>query len=424
MKKKYQLLAVSAAMAGAFAAPAFAEGVEFHGYLRTGLGGTSEGGSQQCFHGNFPIRSKFRLGNECDTYGEVQLDAPFGNKDGAWGKYTLMLALQGGDQGDYVNTDQSLVKNGAGTVTDINASKFTIANRQNFFQFGGVFGGGAMKDAKAWIGKRYYNRHDIHITDYFYWNNSGQGAGIEDIDVGPVKLAFATHQTDGYATAASSVISRRYSARAYGLAVNPGGTLEGEFVYLKDSTASSAPTGDGTMLFLEHTQGGLLGGFNKLAFIWGNKQGSGFEWLPTYPSTGPASGNSFRIHDQLYFNLAGTNISGMATASYAKSDCCGGDQKWYNIGVRPQYNFSDTFSLAGELGYDQGQSGSAPAAKITKLTIAPQLSLTRGFWARPVLRAFLTYADWNSANGDAGTNGVFGTKTSGMSYGVQVEAWW
>ena len=47
----------------------------------------------------------------------------------------------------------------------------------------------------------------------------------------------------------------------------------------------------------------------------------------------------------------------------------------------------------------------------------------RGFWARPVFRAFATYAKWNSAMGTV-ANGVFGTAHNGMSYGVQVENWW
>ena len=422
MKNKFKLLAACAAVAGAFAAPAFAEGVEFHGYLRTGVGGTTEGGNQQCFSGQFPIRTKFRLGNECDTYGEVQINAPFGNKDGAWGQYVLMQALQGGDQGDY---------------TSINSDQYTMANRQNYVQFGGIFGKGAMQDSKLWIGKRYYNRHDVHINDYFYWNNSGQGAGIEDIDAGPTKLAFAYFQTGGNANKFSDIVSKRYSARFYGLGVNKNGTLEGDFVYLKDSTAdSSKATGSGWKMMLEHTQGGFeeflpgaggvatMGGFNKLAFTYGKDQGNGFEWLPTYPATGPATGSAWSVTDQLYFEVKNTGWSGMFTTTYAKSDCCGGDQKWFNIGIRPQYNFSDIYSIATELGFDRGQTGDTAAKRITKLTVAPQVALTRGFWSRPVLRAFVTYADWNDANGDAGTNGVFGTKTAGTTFGLQVEAWW
>lgn len=415
MKRIPRKAALAALIAGAFAAPSFAQGLEFNGYLRTGFGTTSEGGSQQCFSGQFPIRAKYRLGNECDTYGEIQFGAPFGNKDGAYGKYVLMLALLGGDESDF------------SSVRGTNDT-FNIANRQNYFLFGGIFPKGALQDAKLWIGKRYYNRHDIHINDYFYWNNSGQGAGIEDISVGPMKLAVAAHQGGGGARPANAIATRRLSVRGYGLSVNPGGTLEAEAVYLKGSSADSAVgTSSGSMLMVEHTQSGLLGGFNKLAVIWGNKLGSGFEWLPTY-AFGDAgannNGNSWRIHDQFYFDLTGTNISGMVTASYAKSDCCGGDQTWASVGVRPQYNFTDNYSIAVEAGYDEGRSGNTPKKKIAKLTVAPQATLTKGFWARPVLRGFVTYAKWNDANGDAGTNGVFGTKRDGISYGVQVEAWW
>jgi maltoporin len=313
---------------------------------------------------------------------------------------------------------------------------YTIANRQNFIQFGGIFGKGALQDAKLWIGKRYYNRHDVHINDYFYWNNSGQGAGIEDIEAGPVKLAFAYFQTGGNGTAKDDVVSKRYAARFYGLGLNRNGTLEGEFVYLKGSTAGDGPTGSGTALFLEHTQGGFeeffssggvatMGGFNKFAFTYGKDQGNGFQWIPTYPGTGPAEGSAYGVTDQLYFELKNTNWSGMATVQWNKRDDPGGEQKRWSAGIRPQYNFSDLYSIAAEVGYDQSQVGDGPTNKLTKLTLAPQVSLTRGFWARPVLRAFVTYADWNSTPSNSNVaNGVFGTTTAGTSFGVQVEAWW
>lgn len=420
MKKTFKLLAVSAALASAFATQARAEGVEFHGYIRTGTGTTSEGGNQQCFNLGGTAQAKYRLGNECDTYGEAMIVAPFGKSDGAWAKYNLMLALQNGDEGDY---------------SSVKTDSFNIANRQNFFQAGGFFPKGAFEDASIWVGKRYYNRHDVHINDYYYWNNSGQGFGIDDINLGAAKVAFSFHQNGGNAQAASAIAPKRYAARVYDIDVNPGGKLQGELVFLKGDTAGTGETGSGTMLMVEHTQEGLLGGFNKLAFIYGSKLG-GVPWAPTYnggAKTDETAGNQFRIVDQLYFDLKGTNWSGMATFVYAKLDCCnfggtwgstGGSKKWTSLGVRPQYNFSDNVSLAFEAGYDQVRNGSEATAKLAKLTVAPQVSLSRGFWARPVFRAFATYAKWNDAAGDVGTNGVFGTKNNGMSYGVQVEAWW
>ncbi|MCV5663612.1 carbohydrate porin, partial [Escherichia coli] len=71
--------------------PASAQGLEFHGYLRTGTGSSSEGGKQVCFSAP-GAGAKYRLGNECETYGEVAFALPFGKSDGPYAKYNLMLA--------------------------------------------------------------------------------------------------------------------------------------------------------------------------------------------------------------------------------------------------------------------------------------------------------------------------------------------
>ena len=68
--------------------------------------------------------------------------------------------------------------------------------------------------------------------------------------------------------------------------------------------------------------------------------------------------------------------------------------------------------------------------QMTKLTIAPQLTTHFGFWSRPVLRAFITYAQWNDAASAAaladdtiGVNGVYGLANHGLNYGFQAEVW-
>jgi maltoporin len=56
----------------------------------------------------------------------------------------------------------------------------------------------------------------------------------------------------------------------------------------------------------------------------------------------------------------------------------------------------------------------------------------KGFWARPVLRAYVTMASWNKAAGNPVCTGrdcgvsmtEFAGKTSATTYGVQMEAWW
>lgn len=44
----------------------------FHGYARSGIGWTGNGGEQQCFKAT-GAASKCRLGNECETYAELKL---------------------------------------------------------------------------------------------------------------------------------------------------------------------------------------------------------------------------------------------------------------------------------------------------------------------------------------------------------------
>ena len=46
--------------------------------------------------------------------------------------------------------------------------------------------------AQIWAGKRFYQRKDIHIFNFYYLNVSGTGAGIENIPVGNLgQAAFA-----------------------------------------------------------------------------------------------------------------------------------------------------------------------------------------------------------------------------------------
>ncbi|RZS54712.1 maltoporin [Sphaerotilus mobilis] len=409
MQKRFVLLPMALAIAGVMASAGVrAEGIEYHGYTRIQAGGTTEGGNLQCFSGAYPVRSKYRLGNECDNYSEHSIGLGFGDTNDVWAKYHLTLALQ--DKGSEPDN----------TIGD----SFNMLHRENFFEAGGFFSAGALENAKVWVGKRFYNRHDIHMSDYYYWTNNGVGGGIEEIQAGPAKLSLAYMQNSPNANAVNDLNAKRYSLRFYDISLGEKTKLEGELVAIKGSTAGTTPAGSGQALFLKLAQDGVLGGFNHIAVVLGKDAGgNGFEWLPTYAGGGEADSKSFRIHDHLYFDFKGTNITGMATASYAEVKPGTGDkQTWISYGVRPQYNFTKNFSIAAEVGRDQGKQG-ASKPTMTKLTIAPQLALAAGAWARPVLRGFVTHAKWNGDNGTV-ANGVFGAKKAGTSFGVQAEAWW
>src|SRR5438105_1635651 len=98
-------------------------------------------------------------------------------------------------------------------------------------------GGGMMKDATLWLGKRYYQRHDVHAMDFFYWNNSGDGVGIENIDAGIGKFHVALRRDNADVTTTSSAggelttnnrgkSGTSLDMRLSGIKVNPGGELE------------------------------------------------------------------------------------------------------------------------------------------------------------------------------------------------------
>jgi len=85
-----------------------------------------------------------------------------------------------------------------------------------------------------------------------------------------------------------------------------------------------------------------------------------------------------------------------------------------------------------EAGYSQKKPEGGATAKLAKLTIAPTLATGPGFWNRPELRVYVTTAKWNAAaNAQATTlttdnivgSPAFSGKTTGTSYGAQVEMW-
>lgn len=390
--------------------------VEYHGYFRTQAGGTSKGGNLQCFNPGWPAngagdRAVGRLGNECDNYGEATVGLGFGDQNDVWGKYYLGMSYKPQQAASYETV------NGATPGTE-------FANRQNYFEAGGFFPGGALEDASLWVGKRYYNRDDIHITDQYYLDNTGTGGGVQGIKLGNVKASVAYLQNGVQGAAAGATSTKRYSFRVYDIPANKDGKLESELTLINGSSANGSQVDGGYTLSMQHTQSNVLGGgFNKMALVLGKDTGAGFLWTPVYSgSSGDQGNSSWRVHDQLFFDIKGTKWSGMVAGSAGKIKASWGDPSFWNVVVRPQYNFTNNMSVAFELGHAEGKNGSSKP-KMTKFTIAPQLSLSPGFWARPVLRAFVTHAKWNA---DAGTQagGVFGSSTSGTTYGIQAEAWW
>jgi len=193
---------------------------------------------------------------------------------------------------------------------------------------------------------------------------------------------------------------------------------------------------DGYQLAVQYTHLFKDLGTNKLYLAYGVGAGTG---LGGNLGTGMAgrgsleNGNDVKVVRALdFFTFQLTrNFGGQLVAGYTHNMSDAGDLDWYTVGGRLSYAFTDHLKLVGDVGHDQTKPQGQDSRSLTKVTIAPTISLGRDFWARPELRLYYTYATWNKAAQTAAAagsplsrTGAFGSDTNGSTYGVQVEAWW
>lgn len=386
--------------------------VAFHGYLRAGAATTSSGGDRVSFR--LPgAECKYRLGNEADDYGEFQIDASHGLR---------------AEEGGFTFHGMAAYSNGSDSFS---GAQYWVESRPA--------AAGGFKGARIWAGKRYYQRKDVHILDFFFWNNSGSGAGLEDLDLGFGKFHYAYIHTkvgrrEAYplTTYAGDTVDS-HDLRLSDLATNPGGslTLGLDFKTARPRSADRTPDNrnDGLDFNLLHTQKGLWGGSNSLALQWGKGAASTLSNPPDPSRNG--DWRTFRVVEAIEVQPS-IFFSGQFTAiQQRRRDRSGQEETWRSFGGRPVVHFSEHWSLAFEGGRDEVSPASGPTRILTKATLALQLAPKRSFWSRPSLRAYLTRARWNGAAQAAAkagdplsATGVFGTAQGGTSYGVQVESWW
>jgi maltoporin len=406
MKKTTRIgLAVSLA---SLAMPFTAQALDFNGYVRSGVGESTASESQACFQ--LPgAASKFRLGNECEQYAELGLRQNlFTMDDGSVLSVEGMAALYN----EYDHTPKFTGDHGFARLVQAYAEWSNIA---------------ALNNGSLWAGRRFYKRNDIHISDFYYWNQSATGAGIENVEIGGLQYSYAFSRKD-------SVFQENYTNRhdfnVGGFDTNPDGELQFGVSYIADPDRGDSNSG--WSVTAQHEQIGFLGGSNTFAVQYGEGPGTGLGY--TGDVTLDESAKSWRVVE--FFDWQVTpRFGGQFQVVYQKDKRQGGgDQDWISLGVRPVYALTEEFKLVAEVGHDQIDA-EAGTRKLTKFTIAPTWSPAGpGFWARPEFRLYYTYAQWNDAAQEAANlmaagsalseTGAFGTAQHGSNFGVQVEYWW
>ncbi|OOF42193.1 maltoporin [Rodentibacter trehalosifermentans] len=423
MNNKKTLLAT--AIAGVLMATS-ASAVDFHGYARSGIGWTSGGGEQSAFAVNGGS-SKYRLGNEAETYAEFKLGQELYQEGNKSFYLDSNVAYSVNQQGDWEDTSPAL--------REINVQF------KNFAE--------SLPGATLWAGKRFYQRHDVHMNDFYYWDISGPGAGVENVDLGFGKLSLAvtrnterdgaygwtynplTKKWDSSQDKNKDVYNDVFDIRLADLKVSENGRLEIGFDYGNSHTKNHASreqgaSKNGYMVTLEHTQGEFFGGFNKFTAQYATD--SMTSWSTGHSQGGSVNnkGHMLRLINQGVVS-ATDKIEVMYALIYEKTDLDNKQGKtWYSAGVRPMYKWTDTMSSLVEVGYDRiKDQATGKKNDLTKVTLAQQWQAGSSIWARPAIRVFGTYAHWNDKfNTDARTSAGYKAKDSEFIAGVQFEAWW
>ncbi len=390
---------IAAAVAASLAAgSAFA--VDFNGYMRAGTAISNHGTGDQAFEKN----GVGRLGNENDNYYEFGFGKDLKTGEQTWRIESMIATSDEGKSG--------------WESKEINVAQFNV-------QAKGLFA--ADRDAVVWAGKRYYQRKDIHITDFYFLNTSGTGGGIENISIGDQKLSVALIQDGAHDNSTGYI----FDARLANIGVWDNASLELAVAYNfatdKDNVSEQADDG---ALFSAILHQGLSNGFNQTIFQYGTNGygnqvadfGSG-AWY----NRGTAANNdasAFRLINwgvvslgeqwEMGHQLAYMNGSDISAAKLST------DQ--YSVVVRPMYKWNDTMRTVLEAGYHGGKKAAGNETADfghTKFTVAQAFAMGDSFWSRPELRVYGSYLH-DTKNDDRFGKG----NDSELVVGVQVEAWW
>jgi maltoporin len=422
------------------AAPKFGD-LTTSGYLRGSFGASNQKGRMTCFKLALPggMFSKYRLGNECEVWSETHFSVvTYAGDDGAVATLHVMPTI-------FIPT----------TYIGYSPAGATDAPDQNLTSTGAVlylptlyadikgipwlFGG------TAWAGTRYYKRESIYISDFFYWNPSGVGAGVEDFNLGKdLRLSYAVFAVDGEPVSmqerAPSLplqvdFGFRNDLQLRGIKFWPTGEFQLGFQYIANFSNNPAAHGGwgGTFQFVQQA----FGGDNKFAVQYGRGGGTGFGTLarfyyPDFSVRHDLSEWRFRILD--VFTIQPIKYVGAQVAGVFQRDDLGtpgSQQDWISVGGRVSVAFLRHAKFLAESGFDRvKKANGADPQFLRKSTAALAFSADREFLSRPELRLFVTFAQWNEAARIAGVDSgriytdVYPQFLSGFIFGMQAETWW
>lgn len=326
----------------------------------------------------------------------------------------------------------------------------------------------------VWAGARYMRYDDVHIADYFYFDDhSSQGFGIK-YKKSSFSMFFpaaidTTSSGMGTPYSYSNIItgnkSLTYRQRevmvaehSFNLSRKHIVKLLAEYHHVPAVTKNATPAFPSDNGFVagfkinSELETRKIGSFNQFSMRYGTGIANGGDngntqtWrtfgAPETDDKTYKGAYSFTMVEHLMLNLSdriSLNPYAVYTQSKGGADTMDKAPDFYNrdiynyktdlaIGTRVIYYMTNWFHLVSELHYTARQDGNNPTASMVKFALAPTIVPTaeRSPWARPHLRFIAEVSRYN----DYAKNAMYspflqqaGQKRFGTYFGVRSE-WW
>ena len=415
-------------------------GFKFSGYARSGVIMNDSATSTQSGPYVTPAGQTGgavgRLGNENNTYVELNLEHNQTMASGATSRYKVMLA-----------DGQRSYNDWTGATSDLNI-------RQAFVELGSLpTFTGPWKNSTLWAGKRFdRDNFDIHWLDSDVIFLAGTGGGIYDVKWSDnLKSNFSLYgrnfdDLDNNNDSNNDTRIENYIVTAN----NYAGPLQLMVSGLRAKNnqdrenvgahgiSKAADTGFHTALAYHGDNFyGLREGTSKTALLYGH--GLGAE-VKAIGSDGHLTDDASTVRLATYgitplsknWSIAPAILAQQSKDRYVSGD----DYQWLTFNARLIQQISENFELAYEGSYQymdldpQGyQDNNKVKGGFYKLTFAPTFKVgdISNMLSRPEIRFFASYMDWSHELDNYSSSDAFGTDgfTSGgqWNFGIQMETW-
>ena len=374
-----------------------------------------------------------RLGNEPDTYVEAIFNYRMQFDNGAKALYRTMIADGTTSSNDWT-----------GGESDLNVRQ-VFAEFSDLPSFTGVF-----ENASIWAGKRFdRDNFDIHWLDSDVVFLAGTGGGVYDVQLADnwksnfslygrsfADYAVVDRENPGLEGDTDNLIltSNNYFGN-WQVMVNALSAVDNEERDIGVGQ-TAADTGWHTMVaYHGDTFFGLGEGNFKAAVLHGQGLGAELKGIGSNGElTDSAAATRIGIYGTTYlapqWRIAPSILAEVSDDRFADGD----SYTWATLNIRLANEITQNFEMQYEGSYQymdldpNGFSGrEAVSGNFGKFTIAPTFKPeVGGFLARPEIRLFASYTDWDAALNRYSMEDAFGEDgfTGGQwSFGVQTEVW-